>query len=219
MSGFKAFVFDMDGVIFDSERAVIESWKIVAPQYGITDIEEHCFEAIGRNSEVTRKLFVERYGDKLPYDEMKAKKGELIWKMFEEKKVALKPGVRELLSYLKAHGYKVALASSTSHAMVTKELTIVELIDYFDELVCGNMVSRSKPEPDIFLEACRRIGEEPADCIAVEDSFNGIRSASSAGLYTIMVPDLLAPDEEIRSLCDAVYESLNGVLGWIREDE
>ena len=219
MSRFKAFVFDMDGVIFDSERAVIESWKIIAPQYGITDIEEHCYSVIGRNADMTRKLFKERYGDELPYDEMVSRRREIIWKMFEENKVAVKPGVRELLGFLKENGFKIALASSTAYDLVARELKIAELIDYFDEIVCGNMVSRSKPAPDIFLEACRRIGVEPGNCVAVEDSFNGIRAAHSAGLYTIMVPDLLAPDEEIKSLCDAVYESLNGVLGWIRDYE
>jgi HAD superfamily hydrolase (TIGR01509 family) len=219
MGAYKAFVFDMDGVIFDSEKAVIECWKKVAPLYGITDIEKHCNAALGLTASETRKIFFERYGDGLPYDEMIGKRRILIRQMFDEGRVATKPGVTELLSYLKNNGYKVALASSTSQTWVRHELELAGLIGFFDELVCGDMVSRSKPEPDIFLEAVRRLGVLPEESVAVEDSYNGVRSAKSAGLFTVMVPDLLEPDDEMRKIADKITDSLNSVLEWIRDNE
>ena len=217
MRDIKAFVFDMDGVIFDSERAVIECWKKVAPGYGIDDIEVHCHAACGLTAAETRKLFTARYGEDLPYDEMIAKRRILIRQMFDEGKVAVKPGVRELLGYLKDNGYKVALASSTSREWVMRELDQAGLTGFFDEIVCGDMVTRSKPAPDIFLEACSRLHTDPSEAAAVEDSYNGVRSATSAGLYTIMVPDLLEPDEEMRDKADLILDSLVLVLEKIRQ--
>lgn len=213
---FKAVLFDMDGVIFDSERGVIEAWKLVAPEAGLKDIEKFCYSALGINSAATRELFVKMYGTEIDYDSINQKRRELFARMFDAGLVAVKPGVRELLGYLKDNGVKVALASSTSSKSVLREIIAAGLEKYFDEIVCGDMVTRSKPEPDIWLEALRRLGVDAKDAAAVEDSFNGVRSAKAAGLYTIMVPDLLQPDDEIRELADQVLPSLNEVLEFIK---
>ena len=139
-------------------------------------------------------------------------------RMFDAGLVAVKPGVRELLGYLKDNGVKVALASSTSSKSVLREIIAAGLEKYFDEIVCGDMVTRSKPEPDIWLEALRRLNVEAKDAAAIEDSFNGVRSAKAAGLYTIMVPDIVQPDDEIRALADQVFPSLKEVLESIEKD-
>ena len=120
------------------------------------------------------------------------------------------------MAYLKDNGIKTALASSTSSASVLREIVGAGLEKYFDQIVCGDMVERSKPAPDIWLEALRRLGVDAADAAAIEDSFNGVRSAKAAGLYTIMVPDLVQPDDEIRALADQVFPSLKEVLEFIR---
>ena len=213
---FKAVLFDMDGVIFDTERAIIECWKLVAPEAGIKDIEAFCQDALGTNSQVTRELFVNRYGAEVDYDGLNQKKRDLFMRMFDAGLVAVKPGVRELLGYLKDNGIKVALASSTSSKSVLREIIAAGLEKYFDEIVCGDMVERSKPAPDIWLEALRRLGVDAKDAAAIEDSFNGIRSAKAAGLYAIMVPDIVQPDDEIRELADQVFPSLNEVLEFIK---
>lgn len=208
----EAVIFDMDGVIFDSERAVIECWKIVAQQEGVPDIEEHCRRALGINAEATRKLWYEMYGDKFPYEELAAKRRALVQQMFERGEVAIKPGVIELLTYLRENGIKTAIASSTSSPSVLREIKGAGLFGYFDEIVCGDMVKNSKPAPDIWLEALKRLGADSALSMGIEDSFNGVKSAKAAGLYTIMVPDLIPPDDELRATADIVLPSLNEVL-------
>ena len=156
------------------------------------------------------------YGPDVPYDELNEKKRALFKQLFDTGLVAVKPGTRELLAYLKDNGIKTALASSTSSASVLREIVGAGLEKYFDQIVCGDMVERSKPAPDIWLEALRRLGVDAADAAAIEDSFNGVRSAKAAGLYTIMVPDLVQPDDEIRALADQVFPSLKEVLEFIR---
>lgn len=216
---FKAFVFDMDGVIFDSERAVIDCWKVIAPQYGITDIETHCVAATGLNEQATRKIFKEQYGDELPYDEMRARRRALFIERFDQGLVPVKEGTVELLSYLKNNGFLIALASSTSEGTVRRELGIAGLIDYFDVIVGGDKVTYSKPDPEIFLMAMDQLGVLPCESVIIEDSYNGVRAGKASGAYTIMVPDLLPPNDEMREKADDIKESLTDVLEWIRDDE
>ncbi len=214
---YKAVLFDMDGVIFDSERAVIDCWKLVAPESEFPDIDVFCRRALGINAAATRELWFSMYGDSIPYDELNERRRALFRERFDAGLVAIKPGVVELLRYLKENGIKTAVASSTSSASVIHEIKAAGLFDYFDEIVCGDMIQRSKPAPDIWLEALRRLGIDAADAAAIEDSFNGVKSAHAAGLYTIMVPDLIQPDDEIRGLADVVLPSLNEVLDSFRD--
>ncbi|MCQ2515438.1 MAG: HAD family phosphatase [Saccharofermentans sp.] len=208
----KAVVFDMDGIIFDTEKAVIEVWKEVALKHGIPNIEEFCVECIGTNATMTRSIFYKRYGDKYLYDDIRAEKTGIIRERFKRGEIDIKIGAENILSTLKSRGIKVALASSTREEVVREELTLTGLIKYFDEIVTGDMVSNSKPAPDIFLKACEKLGVNPEEAVGIEDSFNGIRSSHAAGLYTIMIPDLLQPDEEISGLADIVLPDLNEAL-------
>ena len=215
----KAFIFDMDGVIFDSERAVIDCWKVIAPQYGITDIETHCIAATGLNEQATRKIFKEQYGEDMPYDEMRAKRKALFIERFDQGLVPVKPGTVELLSYLKDNGYKVALASSTSEGTVRRELGIAGLIEFFDVIIGGDKVTHSKPDPEIFLMAMEQLGVESGESVIIEDSYNGVRAADASGAYIVMVPDLLPPTDEMREKADIIKNSLNDVLVWVKEHE
>ncbi len=216
MRDFKAAVFDMDGVIFDSERAVIECWKQIAPQYGITDIETHCIAATGLNEEATRRIFKEQYGDELPYDEMRAARRAIFMERFDKGLVPVKDGARELLQYLKESGYKVALASSTSEGTVRRELGMTGLLEYFDFIIGGNNVTHSKPDPEIFLKAMAGLGVDPEESIVIEDSYNGVRAGHASGAFVVMVPDLLPPTDEILPLTDMVAESLTELLERIK---
>ena len=113
----------------------------------------------------------------------------------------MKPGVMELLSYLKEKGKKIALASSTRRETVINQLRWAGIIDYFDVIICGDMVARSKPAPDIFLKACQELGVSPENTYAIEDSYNGIRAAHAGQLRPIMVPDLLEANERDGRIC------------------
>ena len=147
----QAVLFDMDGVIFDSEIKVIECWKDIAEKYGFGDIETPCYEALGTTREIAREIMLAHYGADFPYDAYKDEMAALFHARYGEGRLPKKKGVEELLQFLHMHNLKVALASSTRREVVTQELRDGGLLDYFDAVICGDMVARSKPEPDIFL--------------------------------------------------------------------
>lgn len=215
MKKIKAVVFDMDGIIFDSEAKVIECWVEIADKYGIKDIETMCRKCLGTNSAETRRIALEFYGQDFPYDEYKKESSELYHQRYDGGRLPMKPYIRELLEYLKQNSYKIALASSTRTQVVQNQLRDAGILGYFDKLVCGDMVSRSKPEPDIFLKACEELAVAPDEAYAIEDSYNGIRSAHSAGMHPIMVPDLAPPTEEMQQLAEAILPSLKEVMEYI----
>lgn len=213
---YQAVVFDMDGVIFDTERLVIEFWKEVAKKHNIPNIEHTCIQCLGTNRVRTREIFLENYGADFPFDPYHAEVTELFNTHYKGVPLPTKPGVRELLSYLQEQDIKVGLASSTAQHLVRDEIGTAGLLPYFQTLVCGDMVEHSKPAPDIFLKACEILNADPTKSIAIEDSFNGIRSAHCAGMTPIMVPDQVQPTDEIRALAFHVMPSLLDVLNWLK---
>lgn len=212
----KTIVFDMDGVIFDSEKIVIECWRALNEKYGFDNFDIVYQKCIGVNVNKSREIFKSAYGQDFPYDDYRAETS----KMFREKSnnglLPIKPGVLELLSYLKENKWKIGLASSTREEVVRAELQIAGLIDFFDSIVCGDQVTNSKPDPEIYLKACESLNSNPSDTYAVEDAYNGVRSASSAGMITIMVPDLLPPNEEMEKLSSFIFDDLNKVLDYFK---
>jgi HAD superfamily hydrolase (TIGR01509 family) len=213
---YDAVVFDIDGVIFDSEQAVIDCWTAVADKYGIKNIEKNCFACIGTTAVRTREIMLEAYGTDFPYDEYAKEVSCMFHEKYDGGRLPMKEGVVELLTFLRKEGKKIALASSTRRAVVTTELRDAQILDYFDEVICGDMVERSKPAPDIFLKACQALGTEPERTYAIEDSYNGIRAAHAGKLRPIMVPDLLPCNDEIREMTEAVLDSLLGVVNYLR---
>ena len=214
----KAVIFDMDGVIFDSESLYIECWKQVGIEYDLADVEEMSHKMIGINEAHTRIIFDEYYRGTRDYDVCRPRVSEL----FHERSangLPVKPGVYEMVCFLKENHIPVALASSTGIRTVTRELKEAGLDQAFNCVIGGDMIKKSKPEPDIFLAAAGELGFAPEKCYVLEDSYNGIRAASAAGMHPIMIPDLLEPTEEMRRLaeyiCDTLYEAeeyLKGVL-------
>ncbi len=212
---YKAVVFDMDGVIFDSERAVMQCWKEVASRHNIPDIEKAILACTGTTMVRTREIMLNMYGADFPYDEYARESSAIFHSRYDGGRLPMKPGVKELLTFLKERGKKIALASSTRQQVVTDELRDAGIIEYFDRIICGDMVSRSKPAPDIFLKACEELNISPSDSYAIEDSYNGIRAAHAGGLHPIMVPDLLPADEEMQSLAEIVLPSLTSVMEYL----
>lgn len=212
---YKAVVFDMDGVIFDSERAVMQCWKEVASRHNIPDIEKAILACTGTTMVRTREIMLNLYGADFPYDEYARESSVIFHSRYDGGRLPMKQGVKELLTFLKERGKKIALASSTRQQVVTDELRDAGIIEYFDRIICGDMVSRSKPAPDIFLKACEELNISPSDSYAIEDSYNGIRAAHAGGLHPIMVPDLLPADEEMQSLAEIVLPSLTSVMEYL----
>lgn len=212
---FDAVLFDMDGVIFDSEIKVVECWKVVAEKYGICDIESQCHACLGTTREMSRAIMLEHYGADFPYDTYKKEMSDLFHSRYGGGRLPKKPGAVELLEFLQLHHKKVALASSTRREIVEQELVDGGLRPYFDAVICGDMVQRSKPEPDIFLKACEALGVEPVRAFGVEDSYNGIRALAAAHVPAIMVPDLKAPTEEMRQLAAVILPDLFAVKEYL----
>ena len=207
-SGIDTVIFDMDGVIFDSEILVLQAWKEVAERHGIAGVEAVCHECLGTNSVVSKGVFLKHYGEDFPYEEYKAEMAEVFFSHASGGKLAKKPGVEELLKYLKMRGFKIGLASSTREVLVRSEISDGGLLGYFDQIIGGDMVERSKPEPDIYLKACEAVGVLPENAMGIEDSFNGIRAVAAAGMTAVMVPDMVQPDEEIRQIYDYCVQDL-----------
>lgn len=213
----EAVVFDMDGIIFDSEKLVVECWQVVADKYGIKGIEDACYRCLGLNRVVTKEIFLEIYGQDFDYDGYKQEMSDLFHAKAAGGNLPKKPGMEELLKALKEAGLKLAVASSTRRQVVEAELRDGGLFKYFDVVIAGDMVERSKPEPDIYLKACECLSVNPANAFAIEDSYNGIRSAHAAGMRPIMVPDMAPPNEEMRNLSECIMDNHFDVKEYIEK--
>ena len=215
----KAVVFDMDGVLFDTERLCQDSWIEVANRRGLPDMEIIFPKCIGRNANDSKKIVLEAYGEDFAYEEFRQEASDWFWKYLEENGLPVKEGVRELLNWLKEQGWRIGLASSTRRSSVISHLEQAGIKDFFEEIITGDMVEHSKPLPDIYLLACRKLMVDPAETYAIEDSPNGIRSAYRAGMKPIMVPDLLSPDGEMEQLSTCIFSGLLDVLDYFRSQE
>ena len=218
MRDFDAVVFDMDGIIFDSERAVLESWYVVADRHDLGDITEAFLACTGVNDRETKAIMLSRFGEDFPYDEYSKEASVIFHEKYDGGKLPMKIGVKEILTFLKDSGKKIALASSTRRPVVEAELRDAGVLEFFDELVTGDVVKRSKPDPEIYLLACEKIGVAPERCYAIEDSYNGVRSANGGGLKAIMVPDLLPANDEMKKLTESVQESLLDVIDYLKSE-
>lgn len=216
-----SIIFDMDGVIFDTEQLYIDCCKAVADKFHMGDdafVEALCHRCIGVTREVTRQNILDTYGEDFPIDDYFADSSREFQKRFGDGKHMIKPGVTELFAYLKQENFRIALASSTRTATLTKELDDAGLLQNFDVIVGGDQVERSKPAPDIFLKAAELLGAEPSECYVLEDSYNGISAAHNAGMIPIMVPDLLPPTDEMREKAAAILDSLYEVINYLQEE-
>ncbi len=212
-----AVIFDMDGVIFDTERIWIECWSPVGQAHHIRGIEEVLREkCVGITAAAMKAALQETYGADFPYDEY-VKEATAVLRARYGRRLPMKPGVRELLDFLGAAGAPVALASSTGTKTIREELSEADLLPCFQVITGGEEVGPSKPAPDIFLLTADKLGVPPAECFVIEDSYNGIRAARAAGMRPIMVPDLLPPDAEMEALAEAILPSLTAARDYLRD--
>ncbi len=216
MSKELAVVFDMDGVIFDSERAVLAVWQELAAELGLGEIEAVFRRCIGTNKARTREILGETFPalDFAAFDTETRRRFQAKW---GGGRLPVKPGAAELLGALRERGVPLALASSTDSAVVRQELDEAGLLTCFDAVVGGDQVKRSKPDPEIFLRAAEALDMPPARCFVIEDSFNGIRAAHRAGMRPLMVPDMVPPDGEMETLAEAILPDLTAAERYIVE--
>ena len=200
-----AVVFDMDGLLFDTERLHARAALAAAREVGCP-LEMDVFLKLLGTTEA-RRILTDHYGASYPFDALRVAWGNHM-KVLLDSDLRPKLGALELLDLLDDLGVPRAIATSSSHATVEDHLARLDLVGRFHHVVAQGDYANGKPAPDPFLRAAERLQVDPCHCLALEDSFNGIRSASSAGMMTVMVPDLIQPTVEIRDLCAAVAASL-----------
>jgi HAD superfamily hydrolase (TIGR01509 family) len=205
-----AIIFDMDGLLFDTETLYQEAILLAAAEGGHEIAVDVFNRTVGLPWAESRALLLSHFGEAFRVDEFQATWVRHFW-VIAETRLALKPGALELLDTLDQFRLPRAIATSSSRRTVERHLTAHNLMGRFEEIVAHGDYDRGKPAPDPFLKAAERLGVEPRLCLALEDSHNGIRSASSAGMMTVMVPDLLEPTDEIRALCIFVARDLHDV--------
>lgn len=209
----KGFVFDMDGVLLDTESVCDRTWELAAKDFGLDPKDAMRIISLcrGTNKKTSREIILRELGSDFDVDSYMAATSSYFKKIEEEEGVETKPFAKECLSQLKKKGFRLALASSTREIVVHRELKNTGLFDFFELLVCGDMVKNSKPDPEIYETAVAKLGLMPSECVAIEDSLNGLISAKKAGLTTVMVPDRVAPNSDTSKVSDFVFDSLKDV--------
>ncbi len=210
----RAVVFDMDGLLVDSERVFRDSMMAVSRQFGRELPLDVFLSMVGAPREQNRRVALEHFGATFDHDAWIEAVSDHAHAAIAVD-LALKAGVVELLDHLDDIGMPRAIATSSSHGSVTLQLTPHDLLRRFGAIVAAGDYARGKPFPDPFLAAASRLGVEPAYCLALEDSHNGVRAAHAAGMMTIMVPDLLEATSEMRALCVDIVDTLHGVTALI----
>ena len=213
--GKKAVIFDMDGVIFDTEKVYLDIWIEVFEKYGYKMTKELYVNVMGTGRKNVIKTFLENFGDDLPIEKMYEEKDNQLFYIIENQGIPLKEGVKELFSMLKEKDYKIALATSAKRERVEKQIKDKWLKESFDAIVCGDDVEKGKPSPDIFLKAAKEIDVEPENCFVVEDSPAGIKAAFSGGMKGIHVEDLKVADEDILKYCQKSFKDLQEVKKYL----
>lgn len=205
-------IFDMDGVLIDSERQSNEGWLWAAGQLGV-DMPMWLIDSFkGAPAELCCKFFDDYYKGVIDYWEAKELRTQHVYKIRETEGIPVKKGVKDIFEYIRNNGLKCAVATSTRRESAEKTLHEIGVWDYLDAVVYGDEVEHGKPEPDIFLRAAKAIGVNPSEAVVVEDSINGIKAGYAADMRVVHIPDTIAIDDDIRKLTYMVCDDLNGLI-------
>ena len=199
MTPIKAIIFDKDGTLHDTEKVFLQAWRAAAVDCGgIADIDDTVRDCTGVNLTDTAVYWQKKYPH-ISFETFLAHRGRHFNAIIADG-VPVKEGAFDVLAYFREQGYKVAMATSTPWDTVKEHLERTDMMGYFDTIVTGDMIEHGKPAPDIYLLAAERLGVDPANCVGVEDSPNGVRSIHAAGMRAVMIPDMVEPTDEIRAL-------------------
>lgn len=211
-----AVIFDMDGVMFDTERLARRAWEEAMADWGYVIPEQLYLSVMGKAAPRVKADFQEAFGHDLPIEEITARKQCYLEDALAREGVPVKPGLLELLDHLEQWRIPKAVASSTTREGVLRNLAKAGVGKRFEGVIGGDEVKRSKPEPDLFLAAAGLLGVPAGECMVLEDSEAGIQAAYAAGMVPFMVPDLKPPSEDIRLLVQGIFSSLHEVREYLR---
>ncbi|MCF0131089.1 MAG: HAD family phosphatase [Pseudobutyrivibrio sp.] len=209
----KAVLFDMDGTIIDTEKYYNKAWIMAHHDCGYMDYSfDDALYQRSLNHEDSKKLWFSRYGKNYNWDMVHTKVSSYVDEMIKNKGIDTKPGLNEILAYLSDNNIKAAVVTATNIDAAKRRLTLAGIQDRFEIIISASHVKKGKPHPDVYEHAARQLGLTPDECIAVEDSPNGVRSAYDAGCKVIMIPDLSEPDETTKPLLYARCDSLSDII-------
>lgn len=211
-------IFDMDGLMFDTERIGHLAWERVAAKYQFPYSIDITKRFIGRNYDAIMSVLKDAFGEEAPVDFWHSESWKERKNIFQENgTLGLKPGLLEILTFLKDMKIKMAVASSSRHSDIVHHLHHEGLSEYFDFVIGGDEVTESKPNPEIFLKPCEAFNILPKGALVIEDSYNGFLAARVAGIPVIIVPDLVEPKEDVLKEAVGVFPSLHEVKSYIEE--
>jgi HAD superfamily hydrolase (TIGR01509 family) len=207
-----AVIFDMDGLMLDTERMAQRAWILALADCGFHLDNGTFLRTVGCSVEDTGQILAETFGPRFDFPMAYERRQIYYDQDIAENGILYKPGLLELLAFLEERKVPKAVASSAPCWFASIKLNSAQINHYFPVVVCRDHVQRAKPAPDLFLEAARQIDFQPAQCIVLEDSTAGIQAAHAAGMLPVMIPDLISPAEEIRELAYRVLPSLHEVI-------
>lgn len=213
----KAVVFDMDGLMLDTERLFRRAYQQAAMENGYDLSDELYARMIGHRADSSHRILREGLGESAPCDDIIEGARRHYYQLIERGGIPLRPGLIELLDYLDQESLPRAVATSTHYELACIKLKAVGLLPRFFGVVSGDQVKHGKPAPDIYLEAARLLSVEPGETLALEDSAAGLTSAHRAGMITFLIPDLMVPDEKTTRMANAVFSGLLEVKSCLQE--
>ena len=209
---FDAAIFDMDGLLLDTERVCMRVFKEACVAQDVPFLEEVYLSIIGCNSAGIEQILRDGYGPELDYPALHDEWKERYKAIVLYQAIPVKEGVVELLEWLKHHNIALAVATSSNKEVALAKLRLAKLDHYFSTITTGCEVRQGKPDPEIYLLAAKRLAVEPSLCLAFEDSNNGAKAAIAANTKTYQVPDLVEPSDEIMALGHEIHPSLSQIL-------
>ncbi|WP_273323729.1 HAD family hydrolase [Vallitalea guaymasensis] len=207
----EGIIFDMDGLMLDTESIALESWERAGKDFGYVISRDLMMKAVGRTLVDTRKLLVKNLGDDFPFEEVRKVRIDYTKEFMSLNGVPMKEGLIEFLEYCRTMEIPTAVATSTNRSDAIELLEKVDIVGYFNTIVCGDEIEKGKPEPDIFLMASKKLGVKPERCIVLEDSETGILAATRANMIPIWIPDIIAESDIARENARYICDSLNEV--------
>ena len=210
-----AFIFDLDGTLIDTEKLYRKYWPMALKDYGYDLSDERALMLRSLGRPFAPKQFKDWYGEDFDYNLVRQRRKEYVEGHIEKYGIGLRPGVKEILTFLKEKNITVAIATATDLERTKKYLDMTGISPFFTDIICATMVEHGKPAPDIYKFACEKLNKKPSECFAVEDAPNGVKSAYSAGLKVIFIPDQAPSDDSFRSMIFAEFDNISNIKSLI----